>query len=131
MLGQREPEIYGHATLDDVRILCEETAQQNRQNIDFRQSNYEGELVTWIQQEIHNIDGLIINAGAYTHTSIAIHDALQLLSVPVIEVHISNPKERENFRHVSYIELVADKVFAGHGINGYKMALDYLTGKGR
>ncbi len=129
MLGQREPEIYGSQTLADIEALCREAAQKNGQEIDFRQSNHEGELVDWIQQEKDNIDGLAINAAAYTHTSVALHDALKLLTVPVIEVHLSNPKERETFRHVSYIEPVATAVFAGYGADSYIKALTYLAEK--
>lgn len=129
MLGQREPEIYGSQTLADIEALCREASQANGQDIDFRQSNHEGELVDWIQQEKDNIDGLVINAAAYTHTSVAIHDALKLLNVPIIEVHLSNPKEREAFRHISYIEPVAAAVFAGHGADSYVKALAHLAAK--
>ena len=126
MLGLREPDIYGDQTLDDLKELCEKAAKENAQTIDFRQTNHEGEIVSWIQEERDNIDGLIINAAAYTHTSIAIHDALKLINAPIIEVHISNPKERESFRHHSYIEPLASKVIAGMGAQGYQMALDFL-----
>ena len=127
MLGQREPAIYGHETLQDIEKLCLAAARKNNQTLDFRQSNYEGELVTWIQQEKDKINGLVINAAAYTHTSIAIHDSLKLLTVPVIEVHLSDPQKRENFRHFSYIEPLAAKVFSGLGAQGYIKALDYLS----
>lgn len=127
MLGQREPDIYGRETLADIEALCRKRADKLGFSIDFRQSNHEGELVTWIQQEKDNIGGLIINAAAYTHTSVAIHDALKLLRVPVIEVHLSNPKERDAFRHFSYIELLAAKVFAGFGAQSYVKALDFLA----
>lgn len=123
MLGVREPEIYGRQTLADIKVLCEETATAQGLEIDFRQSNHEGELVSWIQQAAGVVDGLIVNAAAYTHTSIAIHDALKLLDVPIIEVHISDPKTREPFRHVSYIEPVACAVIAGRGAQGYAEAL--------
>ncbi|PCJ97064.1 MAG: type II 3-dehydroquinate dehydratase [Zetaproteobacteria bacterium] len=126
MLGTREPEIYGHQTLDDIEVLCAEKAQSLGFNIDFRQSNHEGELVTWIQEAGKSISGIIINAAAYTHTSVAMHDALKLLDCPIIEVHLSNPKEREKFRHFSYIESVATAVIAGHGASGYEMALEEL-----
>ena len=126
-MKNHEPEIYGRETLAGIEALCASAAGKNGQTIDFRQSNHEGELVTWIQQEKDKIDGLVINAAAYTHTSVAIHDALKLLSVPVIEVHLSNPKEREPFRHVSYIEPLAAQVFAGEGAQGYVKALDYLA----
>ena len=127
MLGQREPEIYGDQTLDDIQGMCVETAQNLGQSIDFRQSNHEGELVTWIQEARGAFDGVIINAAAYTHTSVAIHDALKLLEVPVIEVHLSNPKEREEFRHFSYVEPVAAEVIAGQGAKGYLQALEKLN----
>lgn len=125
MLGEREPEIYGTQTLADVETLCENKARALDFKIDFRQSNHEGELVEWIQQSIRDgFDGLIINAAAYTHTSIAIHDALKLLKIPVIEVHISDPKKREPFRRVSYIEPAAAAVIAGKGVEGYALALE-------
>lgn len=126
MLGLREPEIYGFDTLADVEKLCSEQAGDYDFSIDFRQSNHEGELVTWIQGARENIDGLIINAAAYTHTSIAIHDALKLLSVPVIEVHLSDPHSREPFRHLSYIEPIAARVIKGLGAKSYTEALTYL-----
>lgn len=128
MLGQREPEIYGRETLADIEALCRKVAAKNGQSIDFRQSNHEGELIDWIQQEKDRIDALIINAAAYTHTSVALHDALKLLQVPIVEVHLSNPREREAFRHFSYIEPLAAKVFAGLGAESYARALDFLAG---
>lgn len=127
MLGLREPEIYGDKTLDDVKGMCLEKAQELGQSIDFRQSNHEGELVTWIQDARDAVDGVIINAAAYTHTSVAIHDALKLLDIPIIEVHISDPKTREEFRHISYIEPLAKKVVAGKGVEGYVLALEILA----
>ncbi len=127
MLGLREPEIYGHQTLDDIKGMCSEWASQNDTSIDFRQSNHEGELVTWIQEARGKVDGVIINAAAYTHTSVAIHDALKLLDTPIIEVHLSNPKQREEFRHFSYIEPVAAHVIAGQGAQGYVLALEKLA----
>ena len=126
MLGLREPEIYGDQTLQDIEEMCREHGAGLDFKVDFRQSNHEGELVDWIQDARDLFAGVIINAGAYTHTSLAIHDALRVLKMPVIEVHLSNPKEREPFRHFSYIEAVAEKGFAGHGAKGYIMALDYL-----
>ncbi len=126
MLGLREPEIYGIDTLKDIEKSCCDIASEQNFKIDFRQSNHEGELVTWIQDERDNIDGLIINAAAYTHTSVAIHDALKLLNVPIIEVHLSDPETREDFRHVSYIQPVATKVIKGLGVKSYTEALSYL-----
>ena len=127
MLGQREPDIYGYDTLDDVETLCEKTARIYGIYVDFRQSNHEGELVTWIQESGPVFDALIINAAAYTHTSVAIHDALKMLSMPIIEVHISDPETRETFRHHSYIKPLAHTMIAGHGIKGYAMAIDILA----
>ncbi len=126
MLGMREPEIYGDQTLSDIETLCVGQANKMGWSIDFRQSNHEGELVDWIQGAVDNYGGVIINAAAYTHTSVAIHDALKLLSCPIIEVHLSNPKEREEFRHFSYIEPVASAVIAGQGALGYIQALEKL-----
>lgn len=129
MLGVREPHIYGTQTLDDIRKLCEHTAAAHGQTVDFRQSNHEGELVTWIQQARGTCDALIINAAAYTHTSVAIHDALKLLEVPVAEVHLSDPATREPFRHHSFIEPVAAFVVKGKGAEGYKIALETLAAR--
>ena len=127
MLGLREPEIYGSQTLDDIKGICAEAAQRLNQTIDFRQSNHEGELVTWIQEARGTFDGLVLNAAAYTHTSIAIHDALKILDIPIIEVHISDPKTREEFRHISYVEPLAKDVVAGKGVDGYVQALEILA----
>lgn len=127
MLGRREPEVYGTQTLPDIENMCREAASGLGLTIDFRQSNHEGELVEWIQSAVDKIDGLIINAAAYTHTSVAIHDALKLLSVPIVEVHLSNPKQRESFRHHSYIEPLAQAVIAGHGAKGYIMAMEKVS----
>lgn len=126
MLGRRDPAIYGHETLEDIKALCEKAAAAEGFTADFRQSNHEGTLVDWIQEaaDTEGIAGVIINAGAYTHTSVAIHDALEILHVPVIEVHLSNPKKRESFRHVSYVEPVAKAVFAGRGAKSYVLAIE-------
>lgn len=126
MLGLREPEIYGHQTLKDIETLCRKAGTRLHMKIDFRQSNHEGELVTWIQKARGKIDGLVINAAAYTHTSVALHDALKLLNVPIVEVHLSNPRARESFRHHSYIEPVAAISFAGLGVEGYIKSLEFL-----
>jgi 3-dehydroquinate dehydratase-2 len=126
MLGVREPAIYGRETLSDIEKLCRETAAPAGFDIDFRQSNHEGELVTWIQESRGKIDGLIINAAGYTHTSVAIHDALKLLEVPVVEVHLSDPAQRESFRHLSYVTPVATKVIKGLGAKGYADAIKCL-----
>ena len=127
MLGQREPEIYGTQTLLDIQKLCEKTGQQHNLEIDFRQSNHEGELVEWIQDAIDKIDGLIINAAAYTHTSVAIHYALKLLSCPIVEVHLSDPETREKFRHHSYIAPLATNIIKGKGVDGYVQAIETFT----
>jgi len=127
MLGVRDHSIYGSETMDDIRTLCANEAARYGFTTDFRQSNHEGELVTWIQDERQNIAGLIINAGAYTHTSLAIHDALELLEVPIIEVHHSDPEKREEFRHFSYISLVAAKVIKGRKAAGYSEAMAALS----
>ena len=127
MLGQREPDIYGDQTLSDIQKMCEDKAAELEIAIDFRQSNDEGELVTWIQEALESCDGVIINAAAYTHTSVAIHDALKLLSVPIIEVHLSDPSKREDFRHHSYIESLAKEVIKGQGAQGYVLALERFS----
>lgn len=127
MLGLREPEIYGHDTLEDIQRLCEETARKKGMEIDFRQSNHEGDLIDWIQEERDDIDALIINAAGYTHTSVALHDALKLLKVPVIEVHLSDPFSREPFRHFSYIAPLASAIIKGKGASGYVEALETLS----
>ncbi|MEC7029489.1 MAG: type II 3-dehydroquinate dehydratase [Pseudomonadota bacterium] len=127
MLGQREPEIYGHDTLADIKILCEQEAEKYGATIDFRQSNHEGVLVDWIQEALGTADGIIINAAAYTHTSVAIHDALKLLSCPIVEVHLSDPHTREEFRHKSFIEPVAQHIFKGLGKDSYIAAIKALA----
>lgn len=129
MLGVREPHIYGHATLADIETACRQTGEQLGYSIDFRQSNHEGELVTWIQEARGRHTALIINAAAYTHTSVAILDALKLLDMPIIEVHLSDPKKRESFRHHSYIEMVAQHGIAGLGIDGYIKAIQWVNDK--
>lgn len=127
-LGLREPDIYGHTTLADIEAMCHDAAKTRGLMIDFRQSNHEGQLVDWIQEARGKVAGVIINAAAYTHTSVAIHDALKLLdNTPIVEVHISNPKEREEFRHFSYIEPVACAHILGHGAQGYVMAVEALA----
>lgn len=126
MLGLREPEIYGSETLDDVETNCAKKAESLGFTIDFRQSNAEGQLVDWIQEAVldKEFKALIINAGGYTHTSVAIHDALKILNIPIIELHISDPKKREDFRHKSYIEPVATGLVSGQGAAGYMIALE-------
>ena len=126
MLGVREPHIYGSMTLDDLEAACQERGEQLGLTIDFRQSNHEGELVTWIQQARTEHDGIVINAGAYTHTSVAIMDSLILAELPVVEVHLSNIFKREPVRHHSYITGVAKGMICGFGPHGYLLALDAM-----
>lgn len=128
MLGQREPAIYGASTLSDIERLCADTAASLGLAVTCRQSNNEGDLVTWIQEAFTSkMAGIVINAGAYTHTSIAIHDAIKMTGLPVIEVHISNVFAREAFRHHSTISPVASGVLCGFGIEGYALALRRLA----
>lgn len=127
LLGARQPEIYGRDTLDDVRVLTEKRAQSLGLTIDFRQSNREGELVDWIQEARTGASGLIINAAGYSHTSVAILDALQALTVPVIEVHLSNLFKRDPFRHHSYVSAAANGVICGLGAHGYGLAVEALA----
>ena len=126
LLGKRQPEIYGAETLNDVARLCAEKAGAFDCGVEMRQSNHEGELVGWIQEARETHAGIVINAGAYSHTSIAILDALNTFEGPVIEVHISNIHAREAFRHHSYISARADGVIVGCGIAGYGYAVDRL-----
>jgi 3-dehydroquinate dehydratase-2 len=127
LLGSREPEIYGAATLDDIEAECRARAAQRGLAIAWRQSNSEGELVDWIQQARGEFDALVLNPGAYTHTSIAILDALLAVDLPVVEVHLSNIHRREDFRARSYVSKAALGVIAGFGKSGYVMALDALA----
>ncbi len=127
MLGSREPDIYGSETLDEIEQSSRKRAEALGLEIDFRQSNSESDLVAWIQEAKGKVGGLIINAGAYTHTSIAILDALQIIGVPVIEVHLSNIFQREPFRHNSYVSRVAQGLIFGFGAAGYELALDAMA----
>ena len=126
MLGVRQPEIYGSETLADIEAACRTRGGELGLKIDFRQSNVEGELVTWIQEARKQVGGLVINAAAYTHTSVVLLDALSLMDAPVIEVHLSNIYARETFRHHSYISPVATGVICGFGSVGYLLALDAI-----
>jgi 3-dehydroquinate dehydratase II len=123
LLGTREPEKYGRASLADVESLCRDTAQRHGLAIEFRQSNHEGDLVDWIQEAGTTAAGIVINAAAYTHTSVAILDALLAVNIPVIEVHITNIHAREEFRQRSYIARAATGMICGFGIDGYALAL--------
>jgi 3-dehydroquinate dehydratase-2 len=127
MLGTREPEIYGHTTLDDIKRLVETRANALKLSADFRQSNDEGDLVSAIQSARGTFDGIIINAAAYTHTSVAILDALLASGVPIVEVHLSNIYRREEFRHHSYVSRAATGVICGFGAQGYELALDAIA----
>ncbi len=127
LLGTREPEIYGHETLGDIETMCANRAAEHGLALDFRQSNHEGEIVTWIQEARLAADGLIINPAAYTHTSVAIQDALRMFEGPVIELHLSNTHKREAFRHHSFVSPVATGVIMGFGPRGYALALDAMA----
>lgn len=128
LLGTREPEIYGRATLKDVEKLCHEAGRKHGFTVEFRQSNHEGQLVDWIQEaHTSKAAGIVINPAAYTHTSIAILDALLLGKTPVIEVHISNIHAREDFRRHSYVSRAAKGVICGLGVQGYVLAIDSIA----
>ncbi|MFT6433156.1 MAG: 3-dehydroquinate dehydratase-2 [Candidatus Azotimanducaceae bacterium] len=127
LLGTREPEIYGYDTLADITARCQKLGDETGMEVSFLQSNYEGQIVTWIQEAIHKIDAIIINAGAYTHTSIAIHDALRAYTGFTVELHISNPHLREPFRHISYVSSAADAIVAGLGVQGYEHTITMLA----
>ena len=125
LLGMREPEIYGTDTLDDIAGRLDDQAQGLGLEIDFRQSNHEGHLIDWLHEaQAEGAKAVLLNAGGYTHTSIALHDAIKSIKVPVIEVHLSDPEKREEFRHISYVGMAATAHFAGHGANSYTLALD-------
>jgi 3-dehydroquinate dehydratase-2 len=127
LLGVREPKTYGSETLADIEEACLERAAALDLALDFRQSNHEGQIVDWIQEAREGADGIIINAGAYTHTSIAILDALRACELPIIEVHLSNIFAREAYRHHSYISSVARGVICGFGAQSYILALDAIA----
>ena len=129
LLGLREPAVYGHATLADVEALCRATAAKQGADVECRQSNHEGVLVDWIQEagvqhRAGQLAGVVFNAGAYTHTSVALHDAIKGSAVPVIEVHLSNPHAREEFRHTSFVARAAKGTISGFGAGSYTLALD-------
>jgi len=133
LLGTREPAVYGAQTLADVETLCQDACASNGLRLDFRQSNHEGVLVDWIHEagraySAGTLAGVVFNAGAYTHTSVALHDAIKGSGVPVIELHISNVHAREPFRHHSYLSPVARGVIAGFGVQGYALAITGLAG---
>ncbi|WP_179504546.1 MULTISPECIES: type II 3-dehydroquinate dehydratase [unclassified Sphingomonas] len=125
LLGMREPEIYGHDTLDDIAGRLEDRAQELGLSVDVRQSNHEGHLVDWLHEaQAVGARAVLLNAGAYTHTSVALHDAIKGIKTPVIEVHLSNPHKREEFRHKSYVGMAAKATVAGFGAASYLVALD-------
>jgi len=127
LLGNREPEIYGHETLSDIEQQCRQHVKASDITIDFRQSNSEGELVDWLQGSIGIVDGIIINPAAYTHTSVAILDALKQVDCSIIELHLSNIFSRESFRQHSYISPVANGLICGFGAHGYLLAMDAIS----
>ena len=127
MLGTREPQIYGSVTLDAIAKICEKRAGALDLTCDFRQSNSEGELVTWVQEALGKASGLVINAGAYSHTSLALHDALKAVGLPAVEVHLSNIFTREEFRHHSFISSAVIGSICGFGATGYELALEALS----
>jgi len=128
LLGVRDPSVYGRDTLGDIEERCAARAAALGLEIDFRQTNHEGQLVDWIQEARETAEGIILNAGALTHTSVAVLDALFAADLPVIEVHLSNIFRRESFRHHSYVSLAATGVICGLGAKGYELALDAIAG---
>ena len=130
LLGSREPSLYGSKTMEDIKSACLEEALKLNLSVDFRQTNTEGVLIDWVQEAgqkaPQKVQGLIINAAGYTHTSVALHDALKTLTIPIIELHISNPHQREPFRHHSFISPVAHGIVAGFGPSGYTLALSAI-----
>ena len=129
MLGIREPDIYGRKTYADLCELCRDACDACGVEYELYQSNHEGDIVDKIQSAYKNTDGIVINPAAYTHTSVAILDALKSVGIPTVEVHISDVNERETFRHFSYVSLYAEKTIIGHGLDGYAEAIRYLCNK--
>lgn len=127
MLGLREPDVYGHESLADVEAMAIAVGQEHGFTVECQQTNHEGQMIDWIHQARQRVAGIVINPGAWTHTSIALHDALMAAEVPVLEVHISNVHRREEFRHHSYVSKVAVGVIAGFGTHGYKLAIDHFA----
>lgn len=128
LLGTREPHLYGHATLDEIRGRCATRAGLHGRDIDFRQTNHEGVLIDWVLEARLAAAGLVINPAGYGHTSVALHDALKTLAIPIVECHLSNPAAREAFRHHSYVSLVAAGVICGLGPTGYELAIEAVCG---
>ncbi|CDF84200.1 3-dehydroquinate dehydratase 2 [Pseudomonas knackmussii B13] len=127
LLGTREPATYGYETLADVEALCHARADELGLQVEFRQTNHEGQLIDWIHQARSRCAGIVINPAAWTHTSVAIRDALAAVELPVIEVHLSNVHKREEFRHHSFVSGIVLGVMAGFGSNGYRLALDHFA----
>jgi 3-dehydroquinate dehydratase-2 len=127
LLGSREPTLYGAATIDDLEALCAETAEALDLSIDFRQTNHEGELITWVQECRDKARGIVINPAGFSHTSVALMDALLAVELPVVEVHLTNIHAREEFRRISLVSRVAQGVICGLGIRGYGLALTALA----
>ncbi|MFZ5960061.1 type II 3-dehydroquinate dehydratase [Pseudomonas knackmussii] len=127
LLGTREPATYGYETLADVEALCHARADELGLQVEFRQTNHEGQLIDWIHQARSRCAGIVINPAAWTHTSVAVRDALAAVELPVIEVHLSNVHKREEFRHHSFVSGIALGVMAGFGSNGYRLALDHFA----
>ncbi len=130
LLGLREPALYGSRTYADLVALCEKAGAEVGAAIEVRQSNHEGTLVDWIQKARGIFDAIVLNAAAYTHTSVAILDALKAVSIPTVEVHITDPKTREEFRHISYVGMVSVATFAGYGLDSYVKAIQFIAAKG-
>ncbi len=127
MLGIREPEVYGTRTYEDLCALIREHAEKIGVEADIYHSNHEGDLVDKIQSAYGKVDGIVINPAAYTHTSVALLDALKAVGIPTVEVHISDVAKRENFRQMSYVRLYCEQTIVGHGLHGYLEAMDYLA----
>ncbi|MEL7938802.1 MULTISPECIES: type II 3-dehydroquinate dehydratase [Pseudomonas] len=127
LLGTREPATYGYETLADVEALCHARADELGLQVEFKQTNHEGQLIDWIHEARGRCAGIVINPAAWTHTSVAIRDALAAVELPVIEVHLSNVHKREEFRHHSFVSGIAVGVLAGFGSNGYRLALDHFA----
>uniref|UniRef100_A0A942T941 3-dehydroquinate dehydratase n=1 Tax=Neobacillus citreus TaxID=2833578 RepID=A0A942T941_9BACI len=127
ILGRRDPEQYGTVTLQDLSHIVTEEAARHGLGVDFRQTNREGELVEWLHEALDDFVGVVINPAAYAHTSVALHDAVEALTVPVVEVHLSNTWKREPFRHVDHVATAATAVIAGAGADGYRLAVAHVA----
>jgi len=126
MLGIREKDIYGDRSYNDLVTFIQDVCESKKIGVEVYQSNHEGDLITVIQKSLNNYDGIIINPAAYTHTSIGIMDAIKAVSIPTVEVHLTDPKDREDFRKISYVGLVSEKTISGKGFGGYAEAIEYL-----